>query len=87
MAREWGGRRGRVLERPYWRLPENAGRRKRAALSMRAGWVGCEIVRIRRDDLRLRGERTPDAPSPYSARPAPAGLLTGSPQFLRRCGC
>ena len=35
----------------------------------------------------LRGERTPDAPSPYSARPAPAGLLTGSPQFLRRCGC
>jgi hypothetical protein len=32
------------------------------------------------------GERNPHDPSPYSARPAPAGLLTGSPQFSRCCG-
>ena len=30
------------------------------------------------------GERTANAPSPYSACPAPAGLLPGSPQFSCR---
>jgi hypothetical protein len=48
--------------------------------------LSCAIVAFDRVIYQRRGERTPDAPSPYSARPARAGLLTGSPQFLRCCG-
>ena len=66
MAREWGGLRGRVLDAPLLVLG-----------------VKVEILRFAKDDkggrqdlthdLRMRGERTADAPSPYSAHPAPQG--------------